>query len=113
MESVCRGELRRPLHCQELLLPTILKWADWSEEERKNNQLVFGRHPVIDQLFRNETVYKLKEFALIMACSLFLNFRNVSGSSTQVHVRSSLFQSKEQRLPAMPFRVLPGSFHSS
>ncbi len=57
MESVCRGELRRPLHSKETLLPTILKWAEWSEEDRKNNQLVFARHPIIDQLLRLEKVY--------------------------------------------------------
>lgn len=50
MESICRGELRRPLNSQEVLLPTILKWTDWNEDDRRDNKLVFGHHPVIDKL---------------------------------------------------------------
>lgn len=56
MESICQGDLRRPLQFKELLLPAILKWADWSEEYRKDNQLVFGHHPVIDKLCLNDKV---------------------------------------------------------
>ena len=62
MESVCRGDLRRPLHCKEFLLPAILKWANWSEDDRKDNQLVFGRHPVIDQLVANDKVVRVNIF---------------------------------------------------
>lgn len=50
MESICQGDLRRPLQFKELLLPALLKWAEWSEEYRKDNQLVFGQHPTIDKL---------------------------------------------------------------
>ena len=76
MESVCRGELRRPLHSKETLLQTILKWAEWSEEDRKNNQLVFARHPIIDQLLRLEKVYIRKtisrnNFSLLLIIILF------------------------------------------
>ena len=56
MESICQGDLRRPLQLKELLLPAILKWADYSEEYRKDNQLVYGRHPVIDKLCLNDKV---------------------------------------------------------
>lgn len=54
MESVCNGDLRRPLHPNELLLPAILKWADWCEEDRKGNQLVFGSHPAINLLLESK-----------------------------------------------------------
>lgn len=50
MESICHGDLRRPLHNKELLLPALLKWADWPEEYRKDNQLAFGHHPSISSL---------------------------------------------------------------
>ena len=56
MESICRGELRRPLHSKELLLPAILKWADWDEEHRRDNKLVFGHHPTVDRLCSSEKV---------------------------------------------------------
>ena len=58
MESICQGDLRRPLHFKELLLPALLKWADWCEEYRKDNQLVFGHHPAIDKLRKNDKASK-------------------------------------------------------
>ncbi|KZS18027.1 Uncharacterized protein APZ42_015994 [Daphnia magna] len=54
MESICQGDLRRPLHLKELLLPALLKWADWSEEYRKDNHLLFGQHPTIAKLCDND-----------------------------------------------------------
>ena len=56
MESICQSDLKRPLHFNDLLLPAILKWADWHEDYRKDNQLVFGHHPAIDQLCLNDKV---------------------------------------------------------
>lgn len=62
MESICNGELRRPLSCKELLLPTILKWAEWPEDDRRNNQLVYGTHDVIDSLLTEEKVPETRFF---------------------------------------------------
>ena len=56
MESICQGNLRRPFQLKELLLPAILKWTDYPEEYRKNNQLVYGNHPAIDKLYLNDEV---------------------------------------------------------
>ena len=50
MEVVCNGQLKRPLHNKDLLLPTILKWADWSEADRKNNQLIYAYQPLVEKL---------------------------------------------------------------
>lgn len=61
MESICQGDLKRPLHFKELLLPALLKWADWPEEHRKDNQLVYGRHPVIDKLCLEDKVGKFSK----------------------------------------------------
>lgn len=60
MESICQGDLRRPLHLKELLLPALLKWADWSEEYRKDNHLLFGQHPTIAKLCDNDKVRRRK-----------------------------------------------------
>ena len=56
MESICQGDLRRPLQLRELLLPTILQWTDYPEDYRKNIKFVYGNHPVIDKLFLNDKV---------------------------------------------------------
>ena len=56
MEVICDGELQRPLSLKEPILPAILKWADWSEEERKNNHLLFGFHPMVEKLQRFDRV---------------------------------------------------------
>lgn len=57
MESVCQGELRRPLHSTEILLPTILKWTDWDEEDRRDNKLIFGQHPSVNRLDEEKEVF--------------------------------------------------------
>jgi len=60
MEVICDGELQRPLHFKESLLPAMLKWADWSEDERKNNHLLFCSHPIIDKLLHFDRNVALK-----------------------------------------------------
>lgn len=102
MESICRGELRRPLHFKELLLPAILKWADWSEEDRKDNQLVFGRHPVIDQLFTNDKVcHQVKSYHI----SLILKFQ-----MTQSLPAKSVFEIHYSSPKSKSFRQCPFEF---
>ena len=64
MEVICNGELKRPLQLDELLLPTILKWTDWTEEERKNNQLVYCNHDILEKLFSVSQVRFLKYYTL-------------------------------------------------
>lgn len=56
MESICNGELQRPLSLEEFLLPTILKWADWPEDDRRNNQLVYATNNIINSLLTQQRV---------------------------------------------------------
>ena len=68
MEVICDGELQRPLHFKESLLPAMLKWADWSEDERKNNHLLFCSHPIIDKLLHFDRVSHLNTIQYNNCC---------------------------------------------
>lgn len=39
MEVILNGELQRPLHHNEKVLNTVLRWANWPEDDRKTNYL--------------------------------------------------------------------------
>ena len=73
MEVICNGEMQRPLHLKEFLLPTILKWADWSEEERKDNQLVFRTHSIIQKLLDADRVKKI-DLILLYTQVLYVSY---------------------------------------
>ena len=89
------------MQLKELLLPAILKWADYSEEYRKDNQLVYGHHAVIDKLCFNDKVTRKCTLTLI---SRIIKFECLlTESYAKVYVRNSLFRSKEQKLPAVSF----------
>lgn len=39
MEVILNGDLQRPLHYNEKVLNTVLRWANWPEDDRKTNYL--------------------------------------------------------------------------
>lgn len=39
MEVILNGDLQRPLHYKEKVLNTVLRWANWPEDDRKTNYL--------------------------------------------------------------------------
>lgn len=39
MEVILNGELQRPLHYNERVLNSVLRWANWPEDDRKTNYL--------------------------------------------------------------------------
>jgi hypothetical protein len=39
-EMILKEELERPMHHEEIVWDSILKWSDWQEEDRKYNYLV-------------------------------------------------------------------------
>lgn len=39
MEIILNGELQRPLHYNEKVLNTVLRWANWPDDDRKTNYL--------------------------------------------------------------------------
>lgn len=39
MEVILNGDLQRPLHFGEKVLNTVLRWANWPEDDRKTNYL--------------------------------------------------------------------------
>ena len=59
MEVICDEHLQRPMPLKEPLLPAILKWSDWSQEERKNNHLLFDCHPIVEKLMHFDKVRRL------------------------------------------------------
>jgi len=60
MEVICDEHLQRPMPLKEPLLPAILKWSDWSQEERKNNHLLFDCHPIVEKLMHFDKNVPLK-----------------------------------------------------